>query len=594
MYGGFITSNPASQPSQSVHPLSPISLKHRLFIKDILLGKPSDYNQTYFLVQLTSNKGFKKTNRLRPSLMDLTLEDLNYGLEGHFFTSTDLVRAYLERIKEVNHIVKAITELGPTALDQAKAVDAERLAGNIRGLELIFSTDLLIPMILKNQFATYNMNNTSGSTALLGARTGRDAAAVKRLRDAGVITLGIANLTQWGNNRNPPMAGNGWSADGGQSVGIFFKNQDPWGSSTGPTIGTALGLAFAGLGTEVEGSITCVAERSNLIGLKPTVGHVSRDLVILSRRLGSIGPITRCVKDAAAILTAISGKCPNDPATDDIPFEIIPDYTKFDGLQGARIGIPRNTLKGNPPCAGLTPIVSKEFEAHVDVLRELGATVVDDCCFEGYEDALRNKSVAAVKGTDFKLDLANYLEKLEYNPNNTKSLQDVIHWTQTDPREEYPSRGTKAMENAWDCFDNRECEEFKAALEYMEWLAHEGGVRGALEKNQLDAHILPTCVSPIIPALGGYPIITVPLGFYPEDTEIKMCPRGDMIERGPNLRFGLGFIGEKFSEEKLIKYAYSFERHTQMRKKDRPILAPKTEISWKSTSSSSFCSFLQL
>ncbi|KAJ5711739.1 hypothetical protein N7488_005895 [Penicillium malachiteum] len=467
------------------------------------------------------------------------------------FTSTDLVQAYLKRIDEVNHIVRAITELDPNALDQAKALDAERLAGNIRG------PLHGIPMILKNQFATYNMNNTSGSTALLGAKTGRDATVVKRLRDAGVITLVIANLTQWGNKRNPPMADNGWSADGGQAVGIFFKNQDPWGSSTGPAIGTAIGLAFAGLGTEVEGSITCVAERSNLFGLKPTVGLVSRDLVILSRRLGSIGPLTRCVKDAAAILTAIAGKCPHDPTADSIHLRKFRTTPSFASLMGFR-----EPELGNPPCAELTPTVSREFEAHIKVLRELGATIVDDCCFEGFEDALSSKSVAAVKGTDFKLDLANYLGKLDYNPNNIKSLQDVIHWTQTDPREQYHSRGTQAMENAWACFDSRECEEFKAALEYMEWLAHEGGVRGALEKNQLDALILPTCVSPIFPALGSYPIITVPLGIYPEDTEVKMCPRGDMVERGPNLPFGLSFIGEKFSEEKLIKYAYSFEQHT--------------------------------
>ncbi|KAJ5730536.1 uncharacterized protein N7483_005044 [Penicillium malachiteum] len=468
--------------------------------------------------------GFKKTTRPRPFLMDMTLEDLNYGLEGDFFTSTDLVRSYLKRIQEVNHIVRAIAELDPAALDQAKAFDAERLAG-ISGSwnsssHLVFCMHIPlhgIPIILKNQFATHNMNNTSGSTALFGAKTGRDTAVVKRLRDAGVITL---EIPQW-----LAMAGNGWSADGGQSVGIFFENQDPWGSSTGPAIGTALGLAFAGLGTEVEGSITCVAERSNLIGLKPTVGLVSRDLVILSRRLGSIGPLTRCVMDAAATLTAIAGKCPNDPATNAIPFEIIPDYTKACKLDGL------NALKGNPPCAELTSFVSKEFEAYVEVLRELGATVVDDCCFEGYEDALKKQ---------------------------------------------YRFRGNKAMENAWDFFDNRECEEFKAALEYMERLAHGGGVQGALEKNRLDALILPTCVSPIVPAPGGYPIITVPLGVYPEDSEIKMCPRGDMIERGPNLPFGLSFIGKKFSEEKLIKYACSFEQQTQRRKKGRPILAPKT------------------
>ncbi|KAJ5093382.1 hypothetical protein N7456_009243 [Penicillium angulare] len=512
------------------------------------------------------------------SLMSMTLNDVHRGLEGGFFTSTHLVQTYLKRIEEVNHVVRAITELDPTALDQAKALDAERSAGKIRG------PLHGIPMVLKNQFATYNMNNTSGSTALLGAKTGRDAAVVKRLRDAGVITLGIANLTQWGNNRNPPMAGNGWSADGGQAMGVFFEKQDLWGSSTGSAIGTALGLAFAGLGTEVEGSIVCVAERSNLVGLKPTVGLVSRDLVILSRRLGSIGPLTRSVKDAAAILTVISGKCPNDPATAAIPFETIPDFTQFcttDGLWGARIGIPRDALRGNPPCAELTSTVSQAFEAQIEILQSLGATIVQDCSFEGFDEALISKSASLVKGTDFKIDLANYLEQLQENPNNVKTLDDVISWTQVDPREQYPSRGTQNMEAAWNGLDNRECEEFKTALEHMEWLAHEGGVRGALRKDNLDALILPTCVSPIIPALGGYPIITVPMGFYPKDTEIKMCPRGDLIERGPDLPFGLSFIGDLFSEEKIIKYAYAFEQHTQIGKNGKPIFAPESELCWE-------------
>lgn len=381
------------------------------------------------------------------------------------------------------------------------------------------------------------MNNTAGSTALLGAKTGRDAAVVKKLRDAGVITLGMANLTQWGNNRDAPTVGNGWSADCGQAVGIFCRNQDPRGSSTGSTIGTALGLAFAGLGTETAGSITCVAEGSNLVGLKPTVGLVSRDLVILPRLLGSVGPITRCVKDAAAILSAIAGKCPDDPATAAIPFDTIPEYTKFctlEGLRGARIGVPRNALRGYSPLRDLPSPVLQAFEANIELLRGLGATIVDDCRFEGYDEALVNESVWVVRYTDFKLDVASYLEKLTYNPNNIRNLQDVIRWSQADPREEYPTRGTQAMENAWNSLDNRECEEYKAALESVERLAHEGGVRGALQRDNLDALILPTPVSPVMPALGGYPIITVPLGIYPEDAEIRVYQR-DMIDEGPNI-----------------------------------------------------------
>lgn len=382
------------------------------------------------------------------------------------------------------------------------------------------------------------MRNTSGSAALLGAKTGRDAAVVTRLRDAGVVILGIANLTQWGNNRNPPTAGNGWSADGGQAVGIFLENQDPGGSSTGSSIGTALGLAFAGLGTEVEGSLTCVSERSNLVGFKPTAGLVSRDLVMVSKRIGSVGTTTRCVKDAAAILAAIAGRCPRDPGTEAIPFKTVPNYTDFcvlHGLRGARIGVPRNALKGNPPCAETTPEVLQAFEDAIVLIQKLGATVVDSVDFEGFEECLTSKSPAVVKGTDFKIELAQYLSRLVENPNNIRTLEDVIQWTQNDPREQYPSRGTTGFEDAWGSLEDRESDEFKAALKFMDWLAHEGGVRGALDRNDLHALILPTCVAPIVPALGGYPIVSVPLGIYPEGTTLKKGPRGDMNERGPNV-----------------------------------------------------------
>ncbi|OIW34213.1 amidase signature enzyme [Coniochaeta ligniaria NRRL 30616] len=463
-----------------------------------------------------------------PGLMEMTLDDFKLDWKGTFSTSVGLVETYLRRIEEA----------------------------------------------LKNQFATYNLGNTSGSTALKGARTGRDAVVVK-LTDAGVIIL-----------------------DGEQTVNIVIENQHPKETTPAPPqrppnrygagwlTGDCL-VSAAGVGLVTWVSHAGEAERSNLVGLKPTAGLVSCDLVMLSKRIGSVGHTTRCVKDAAAILSVIAGKCAGDPGTASIPFDTTPDYTRFcipDGLDGARIGVPRNALRGNPPQAELTPTVSESFERHIELMRRVGATVVDTD-FEGFDESLTSKSPAVVKRTDFKLDLAKYLEKLKHNPNDIRTLGDVIRWTHNDPREEYPSRGTEGLENAWASLDDRDSVEFKAALEFMQWLADEGGVRGALERHNLDALILPTCVSPLVPHLGGYPIISVPLGFYPGDTEVKMCPRGDMTERGPNLPFGLSFIGDLYSEEKLIQYAYAFEYHTEARKFGKPIIRPTTELMWNHISS---------
>ncbi len=345
---------------------------------------------------------------------------------------------------------------------------------------------------------------------------------VSKLRDAGAIILGTANMTQWGNNRDVD-AGDGWSAHGGQVKGVYFDKQNPWGSSSGCAVGTSIGLAFAGIGTEVEGSIVCAAERINLCGLKPTAGLITRDLVILSKRIGTIGPITRCVRDSATILNALAGKCPDDPGTQTIPFEAMPGYVGFcilDGLRGARIGVPRNALKGNPPCAELIQPISDAFEVHLGVLRDLGATVIDTS-FEAFDEVLVSKSPAVAKAADFKADLANYLNKLTHNPRGIHTLADVVRFTQAEPKEEYLSRPSRGFENALAAIHDRESDEYKAALRYSDWLADDGGVRGALQAHNLDALVLPTCVSPIVPALGGYPIISVPLGFLPDDWPLK-------------------------------------------------------------------------
>jgi amidase len=290
--------------------------------------------------------------------------------------------------------------------------------------------------------------------------------------------------------------------------------------------------------TQVEGSIVCAAERSNLCGLKPTVGLVSRDLVIVSKRLGSVGPLARCVKDIAGILGVIAGKCERDPGTNSIPFRQIPDYSAFcrvDGLRGARIGIPRHALRGSPPVAELTPVVASAFETALETLREAGAIIVENTEFEAFDETLESKCPNLVKSSDLKATIKGYFGGLMLNPSGVENIHDLIRYTHMDSREDYPSRGTSTLENAAEAIDDQNSSEFQAALDYVRYLANEGGVGGTLKRHELDAIILPTCVAPIMPAIGGYPILSVPLGFYPEQTEIKWNPRHEMIERGPGL-----------------------------------------------------------
>jgi amidase len=272
--------------------------------------------------------------------------------------------------------------------------------------------------------------------------------------------------------------------------------------------------------------------------LKPTVGLVSNDLVLLSKRLGSVGPLTRRVKDAAAILNAIAGPCNLDPGTKAIPFDHMPDYVascQINGLRSARIGVPRNGLRGNPPVAELMPAVEEAFYVALGVLRQCGATIVEDADYSEFDAALTSKCPNVIKSSDQKLRIAEYFGMLEENPSGVRSTEDLVHFTKTDPREQYPERQTRGLEKAVAATDDQESDEFRAALEYFEYIAHEGGVGGSLTRHNLDALILPTCVAPIMPAMGGYPMLSVPLGFYPENTPVKMNVRDELVERGPGM-----------------------------------------------------------
>ncbi|KAL9609189.1 MAG: hypothetical protein Q9167_006027 [Letrouitia subvulpina] len=510
-----------------------------------------------------------------PKLIDVTTEELETGLESGLFTSVDLVNAYISRIQEVNSTLNVVTELNPDALSIAAQLDAERANGTTRG------PLHGMPILIKGNIGTNDkMSTTAGSYALLGALLPTDSGIAAKLRAAGVIILGKTNLSQWANFRSNNST-NGWSAYGGQTFGAYIPQQDPSGSSSGSGVASSIGLALASLGTETSGSILSPSEVNNLVGIKPTVGLTSRALVVpISEHQDTVGPMARTVRDAAYLLQAIAGKDPDDNYTLAQPFDTPPEYVgscNYSSLRGKRIGIPRNVIIADPSEA----VVLAAFESAIQTIKRAGATIVDNTNITAFAlDQYNNgNSSIIVLEADFVSDLpTNYLSKLATNPRNVNDLSDVRNFTQSFPLEDYPDRDTGVWDEALDLGFNNSSPEFWAAYQNNLRVAGPEGILGALTNNSLDALILPTDFSPGLPAFVGTPVVTVPMGFYPANTTIQRNRRGTLVEVGPNLPFGLSFIGPAWSETSLIGYAYAYEQRTMIRNQVQPYLVPKTEI----------------
>lgn len=515
-----------------------------------------------------------------PSLLDANLEDLVSGLEKGSFTSVDLVNAYTRRILEVNSTLKAVTQLNPDALTIASELDAARTDGKVRG------PLHGIPILLKDNIATADkMDNTAGSYALVGAKVPQDSTVAAKLRKAGAIILGKTNLSEWANARSRNST-SGWSATGGQTEGAYYPQQDPSGSSSGSGVTSALGLALASLGTETHGSILAPSDANNLVGIKPSVGLTSRYLVVpITEHQDTVGPMARTVKDAAYLLSAIVGRDPNDNYTSAIPFssdneDKVPDYVgacNYFALRGARIGVPRNLIDDpNPAYAPILPV----FEKALAILRSAGATVIDDLTLPGY-DALKKANYSyesIVMNSDFPRNLASYFAKLTVNPNNISSMKDLERFTHSDPREHWPLMDTLTWERALNVSATTSEAEAWGNYTTLQHYAGVEGLFGGLKNHSLDAMVVPTLWSSTLPAVLGSPVISVPMGSYPEDAEKLKNDFGNQWLVAPGVPFGLAFMGERFSEEKLIGLAYAFEQRTKVREKVRPYLVPKTEV----------------
>ncbi|KAK0748488.1 amidase signature domain-containing protein [Apiosordaria backusii] len=426
------------------------------------------------------------------------------------------------------------------------------------------------------------MNNSAGSYCLLGSRTRSEASVITRLRAAGAIILGTTNMSEWGNSRSSGQtASNGWSAVGGQTYGVYYYHQDPCGSSSGSAVAMALGLAAGAVGVETVGSITCPAMRSNLVSIKTTAGLVPRDNIIVTKLRGSVGPITHTVKDAAILLTSMAGQSSDDPVSQQIPFSTVPDYTKslkFDGLPNSRLAVPRNNAE-NPFAASmnLAPVM-ETFDRVLDIIRGLGATVIDNANYSSYTEInAADAPQQRVGPSEYRFDMENHFKSLVVNPHNIQTMEDLVKCTKSLPQEEYPSRDIAYWELVIKSADFQSPEIAKE-IERMKQLGGPGGIDGVLDAADADAIVFPSVCSSDVPGLVGYPVICVPLGFLPEGTLEKRNPRGSLVEQAPGIPFGLSFIGKPFSEQKLIELAYSFEQHTQFGLQRKPVVLPTADI----------------
>lgn len=486
-------------------------------------------------------------------LADASIADLQAGMAEGRWSARDLVAMYRARIAALDRdgpSLRAVLELNPDAAEIAAVLDRERAQQGPRG------PLHGIPILVKDNIATDDhMETTAGSLALLGVRPPRDAYVAARLRQAGAVLLGKANLSEWANFRSTHSS-SGWSARGGQCRNPHALDRTPCGSSAGSAVVVAAGLAAAALGTETDGSILCPAAANGVVGIKPTVGLVSRAGIIpIAHSQDTAGPIGRGVRDVAALLSALAGADGRDAATSASLGRTASDYTAFlraDALAGARIGVPRDVYFGYSEKADAVA------EGALVTLRELGATVIDPANIPTAQQLRESDYERTVLLYEFKADLNAYLAELG-SGTPVRTLTELIAFNRAHAAEEMPYFGQEMLEMA-ETMGTLEDEAYLQALAACRRLARYEGVDAVMDTFQLDAIVMPTLGpawkidliagdharggSPQPSAVSGYPAVTV--------------PAGDAF----GLPIGLTFVGRAFGEGTLLGLAYAFEQAT--------------------------------
>ncbi|HEV2616767.1 MAG TPA: amidase [Candidatus Acidoferrales bacterium] len=489
-------------------------------------------------------------------LDEVTVADLQDGMKSGKFTARALAQKYLDRIAQIDKrgpAINAIIELNPDALSIADALDAERKAKGPRG------PMHGIPVLIKDNIGTADrMMTTAGSLALSGFTPAKDSGVARRLRESGAVILGKTNLSEWANFRSNHSS-SGWSGRGGQTHNPYATDRNPCGSSSGSGAATSANLCAVGVGTETNGSIVCPSSLNGLVGIKPTVGLVSRaGIVPISHTQDTAGPMCRSVTDAAILLGAMAGVDPADAATAASRGKASADYTKFldhDGLRGARIGVLRKFFGSEKT----DPIIN----AALDVMKREGAVLIDPVELKGMDKL--DGSEFQVLLYEFKHDLNEYLA--EYGPNApVHSLEEIIAFNEAHRDKEMPYFGQDIMLQAEKKGPLTE-KAYLDALEKNHRVTRQEGIDAVMDKNRLDALVAPgagpawltdlvdgdhdTGGSSSPAAIAGYPNISVPAGFV------------------FGLPVGISFSGRAWSEPTLIKIAYAFEQATHVRKPPR-------------------------
>lgn len=489
---------------------------------------------------------------------DQSMSELRADVEAGQRTFVAVTKGYLDRIGRYDDRLKAVIAINPDAASQAAAADmawkVDKAGRTWRAKSPLFG----MPILIKDNIETLDpMATTAGSLALAGNVAGRDAPVVARLRAVGAVVLGKANLSEWANIRSDDSL-SGWSAVGGQARNPHDPARSACGSSSGSAVAVAAGLAAAAVGTETDGSITCPAAVNGLVGLKPTVGLVSRTFIVpISASQDTAGPMTRTVRDAADMLTAMAGTDPADPATAEADARKT-DYAAGlspDALKGARIGVMRYA-------AGFHRETDAVFEAALATLKARGAILVEIPAFPNRDKIGPAELVVLL--TELKAGLNAYLASTDPLKVPTRTLADVIAFNRANADREMPLFGQELFERA-EATGGLADPAYLEARDLARRLAGPEGIDALLKTYDVTALVGPTMgpawlIDPVLKdhyvgggaggaaAVAGYPHLTAPMGLV------------------GGLPVGLSFVGPKWSEARLLAYGYAFEQATRARR----------------------------